>query len=358
MQFSLIRTIKDLYFSNFPPYVVFFVTSKCNSKCKMCFYWREIEESAKEDELTLEEIRKISEKMPKFYSLAISGGEPFLRNDLWEICGNFIVNNKIRHLSIPTNGLLHETIIDQVKKICSIASQTKVEIEFSIDGPPEIHDEIRGVKNNFKIAIGTLEEIKKLEEIYPNLTTKVNTTFSKYNQNYICELIDFLKDELKLNRTNVSLLHGDARLKESEEYDINLYKKTVDYLIKKQIASKSLAFLDSLLISIKHLARQLLIQVVEQKKYPIRCKALKKFIVIRETGNIYPCEPIDKPVGSLRKNSHSILTLLNSAGAKKYRENFDIKNCYCTWGCSILNNILYSPRHLLKIILIYIKYKF
>ncbi len=192
MRFSLIKTIKNLYFSSFPPYVVFFVTSRCNSRCKMCFYWKQIEESPQKKELTIEEIQKISTNMPEFYSLAISGGEPFLRDDLTEICKTFVRNNKIGHLSIPTNGLLTNSIISQTEDICKNSPKTKVEIEFSIDGPARIHDDIRGIKNNFEIAMNGMKKLIELEKIHHNLTVKVNTTFSKFNQNNLCELIDIL----------------------------------------------------------------------------------------------------------------------------------------------------------------------
>lgn len=358
MHLPLIRIIKDLYFSKFPQYIVFFVTSKCNARCKMCFYWKEIENSNQKKELTIEEIKKISLNMPRFYSLAISGGEPFLRNDLAEICKIFINNNKIRHLSIPTNGLLTESIIKQTLEICKYSPKTKIEIEFSIDGLAKIHDEIRGVKNNFEIAIKGIKELMELEKIYSNLRIKINTTFSKYNQDHLYELIDFLKNNLKLDRTNISILHGQARIKEAEDYDIDLYQKTIDYLIKKQVVSEKINLFDILIISIKHHARELLIKAVKQKKYPLKCWALKKFIVIRETGEVFPCEPIDKPIGSLRENNYSLPLLLKSKRGNDYIKNFNSKNCYCTWGCSVLNNILYSPFHLLRVFLISLKYRF
>jgi len=358
MQFSLIKTIKNLYFSSFPPYVVFFVTSRCNSRCKMCFYWKEIEGASFEKELTLEEIKKISAGMPGFYSLAISGGEPFLRNDLAEICKTFVKNNEIKHLSIPTNGLLTESIINQTENICKNSPKTKIEIEFSIDGPARIHNEIRGVKDNFETAMANIKKLKELEKTYPNLRIKVNTTFSKYNQNHINELIDFLKEKLELNRTNVSILHGEARIKEAEEYDIDLYEKTADYLAKKQIVSRPIGLFDLFMISIKHHARKLLIKAVREKKYPLNCQALKKFIVIRENGKVYPCEPLDRPIGNLRENNYSLPRLLNSKEGKYYIKNFSSKNCYCTWGCSVLNNILYSPRDIIKSGILALKYKF
>lgn len=355
---KILEIVKSLYFSRFPPYVVFFVTARCNARCKMCFYWRHIETAASTSELSLNEIKQISLNMPRFFSLALSGGEPFLRHDLAEICGYFVRHNQIRHLSIPTNGLLTAAIIQQVGVICEQAPKTRVEIEFSLDGPAEIHDHIRGVPDIFTTALKSLKELLKLEKSYSNLKIKINTTFSNYNQNHLKEFIDFLKNNLKIDRTNISLLHGEARIKEAENYDLELYQNIINYLTDRQIVSPELSWFDLILISIKDRARRLLIKVAREKKYPIRCRALKKFIVIREDGQIFPCEPINNPIGNLRSHHYSIERLLASVEGKNYQKTFNPQNCYCTWGCSILNNVLYSPGELLKIFFISLKYKF
>src|SRR3989338_1105886 len=91
--------------------LTFFVTTKCNAKCKHCFYWESLNQ--KIDELSLDEIKKISSTMPEFPVLSISGGEPYLRLDLAEICEVFYNQNKVKEIYIPTNSLL----LSNVKKI-------------------------------------------------------------------------------------------------------------------------------------------------------------------------------------------------------------------------------------------------
>jgi len=44
---------------NYPSYLIFFVTARCNSKCRMCFYWKEIEKAKNKKELSIKEIEKI-----------------------------------------------------------------------------------------------------------------------------------------------------------------------------------------------------------------------------------------------------------------------------------------------------------
>ena len=67
-----------------PVQFTLFVTSRCNLRCKMCFYWEPIENSSR-GEISLDEIKKISQSMPNFTWLLIGGREPFNRKDLPEI---------------------------------------------------------------------------------------------------------------------------------------------------------------------------------------------------------------------------------------------------------------------------------
>jgi molybdenum cofactor biosynthesis enzyme MoaA len=99
--------------------VIFDVTFRCNSRCRTCFNWKNTD-SVKKKELSLAEIEKISKSMPKFIWFLASGGEPFLREDLPEICEIFYRNSGVKHFSIPTNSLLPAVIKNNLEKIlCS-----------------------------------------------------------------------------------------------------------------------------------------------------------------------------------------------------------------------------------------------
>src|ERR671933_1250203 len=83
--------------------VILFVTSRCNAKCETCFYWRELNRPG---DMTFEQIERVSQTMPPITDLWLSGGEPTLRHDADEIIRLFVLNNGVRRLVVPTNGLL------------------------------------------------------------------------------------------------------------------------------------------------------------------------------------------------------------------------------------------------------------
>ena len=72
------------------------VTYRCNARCNMCS--RYLAPSRPEEELTLETIRKL----PRMYFTNITGGEPFIREDLPEIVRERY--KKSDRIVISTNG--------------------------------------------------------------------------------------------------------------------------------------------------------------------------------------------------------------------------------------------------------------
>ena len=99
----------------YPFQVTHFVTGRCNARCNHCFYWKSLNKGT--NELSLGEINRISKSMPNFFSLMLTGGEPFLRDDLSAIAHIYYRNNRIKNLGIPTNGLLPEKIYSTAKNI-------------------------------------------------------------------------------------------------------------------------------------------------------------------------------------------------------------------------------------------------
>jgi MoaA/NifB/PqqE/SkfB family radical SAM enzyme len=89
-------------FNKGPFHLLFYPTSRCNLHCEHCFNYDRQDNlegnTGKKDELTLEEIGLISSKMGHLKTLTVTGGEPFLRNDIFEIIGKFYKNNGLQYV--------------------------------------------------------------------------------------------------------------------------------------------------------------------------------------------------------------------------------------------------------------------
>jgi molybdenum cofactor biosynthesis enzyme MoaA len=78
--------------------LIFFVTSRCNAKCRTCFYWQELN---RQGDLSFAEIDTLTHTMPQFRELWLSGGEPMMRPRLADIIQLFYQRNQIRTLNLP-----------------------------------------------------------------------------------------------------------------------------------------------------------------------------------------------------------------------------------------------------------------
>ncbi len=149
--------------------LLFEITTRCNLKCKHCF------KNDFSKELTLSQIRTILEKVCAYgvTDLVLTGGEPFLREEIFEIidtaedCG-------IQEIAFTTNGTLldNSTIIKQIKKRGDLIGPIMV----SFNGATaETHDFIRG-KGEFDRLIQILRR-KELRE----LPLGLNIAIGKWN---------------------------------------------------------------------------------------------------------------------------------------------------------------------------------
>jgi len=206
------------------------VTYRCNSQCVMCDVWKknpQIEKELKADYYS---------KLPQtIKNVNISGGEPFLRNDLKEIIK--IINKTCHYpeIVISTNGLLPEVIGQQTKKILEV-SKGNIGVAVSLDGLGEIHNKIRGINHAFRKAIDTIHTLKKIGI----KKLKISFTASNLNINQL-EKIYQLSKKLNVEFTlaaahNSKILFGQNK----KIIDIDELNKKLYWLTQKEIKSYSL----------------------------------------------------------------------------------------------------------------------
>ncbi len=106
------------------------LTYRCPMRCKMCNIWDYPTERSKE--ITPDEIKRL----PSVKFINLTGGEPFVREDLEEVLD--ICFTKSPRVVISTSGWLEERVIDIAKKFPNIG------IRISIEGLSCKNDRLRG----------------------------------------------------------------------------------------------------------------------------------------------------------------------------------------------------------------------
>jgi len=310
-------------FSTLPePYkVTFAVTYNCNSKCKTCNIWKK----KPKGELTIEEIKKIFSKISPSW-LNITGGEPFLRNDIYKIA-KIAKEYGVSMLNLTTNGLVPRAF-EESKKISKLKFFRFV-VTVSMDGPEEIHDKIRGIKGNWKRAIKLYKNLKKIKA--SGFQTYLGYTISKYNLGMIEKTI---KDSgFDIRDFHFNIFHS------SFYYDINgksdgRFLNDIKYVIKNKKSIGMLSYIER--IYIKHVEKYL-----KTGKSPFPCKALTSSCFIDPQGNVYPCTHWEMKLGNLRESDYDLKKIWNSKKAKEARKMIKKNKCPGCWTpCEAYQTIL------------------
>ena len=125
------------------------VTYRCNARCTMCNRYKA--PSRPEEEISLETIRKL----PPMYFTNITGGEPFIREDLKEVVRELY--KKSDRIVISTNGFFTDRIIDLCKEFPNVG------IRISIEGLEETNNSIRGLPDGFNRGYTTLQKLVEMK---------------------------------------------------------------------------------------------------------------------------------------------------------------------------------------------------
>ncbi|MEM0322053.1 MAG: PTO1314 family radical SAM protein [Thermoprotei archaeon] len=143
----------------------------CNLRCRMCPFWRREDEEL----LSVEEEVKLLDSLKRagVLFMGFEGGEPLLRRDIAQV---LMESNKRFHTSMVTNGWLLKTRMHEVKDYLNF-------LFVSLDGPPHIHDQIRGITGSFNKAIEGIKEAKK------HLDVAISHTIMSANLEYTEDMV-------------------------------------------------------------------------------------------------------------------------------------------------------------------------
>lgn len=329
----------------FPSYVIFFVTAKCNANCKMCFYKDNMDKAKFADnELTIDEYERIARNIKLINVLGISGGEPFLRSDLSEIIKIIYRNCSPLVVDLPTNGFFVESILKQTEEVARFCKDMVIDLQISMDGPEQIHNELRGLKDGFRHIKETYRGLVSLKKKYKNLKIKACIVYSYYNQDYIEELFNLLESDFRdFDRIVFSVAHGSVSNPEVFNFDWTKYFEICERIRKTATVHSLLDFHSLFTIALRIAKNEFLKEVLKTRDMYKKCASGGRVIVVSETGKVFPCEPLWFAVGDLRKDNYELNRILHSNRMQEFHKKIVRERCNCHWGLPLSNSLIYRP---------------
>lgn len=316
--------------------VNFAITYKCNSRCLSCDIWKRYlkNNSLLKKELLTCDLKKIFSQFDNLRSVGITGGEPFLRNDLVDV----VKAIKVHSITISTNGIMSGRILKFVQNMIKIDSIRELGISVSIDAIGELNDKIRGTLNSYEKSLNTIRLLKELQKKNKKLIIGISNTISKMNINDVLKVYKLAK---KLNvafstrlAQSSSLFYNNVCSKIFiDEKDLHKVREIFQFLLKEQPSN----------IFYRYYLKKFL---KNPNKQATQCFSGFNSFFLDPYGNIYPCIMLNKGIGNLKKKS--LKELLNSNDAIKIKEYVKQGKCSCWTDCEAINSIYSNPIALIK----------
>lgn len=286
------------------------VTYRCPMRCKMCDIWNNPTEKSKE--IKPEEL----EILPSVKFINITGGEPFIREDLDEIVA--VLLKKSPRIVISTSGWFEDRILRLAEKFPQIG------IRISLEGLSQKNDELRGKPDGFDKGLRTLLQLKEMgiKDIGFGITVSNNNS----------------KDMLSLYQLAKSLQVEFATAAFHNSYYFHKYDNLIT---NKKDVIQDFETLISWQLKESHpkswfraFFNNGLINYIEGQKRLLPCEAGLLNFFVDPYGNIYPCNGLEekywkKSMGNIRE-AHSFNDIWESEQAIKVRKQVGKcpKNCW------------------------------
>jgi MoaA/NifB/PqqE/SkfB family radical SAM enzyme len=323
-----------------PVYLIIGLTYDCNSFCRTCFNWEQLRKN-KDQELSLEELQKTLAGVGDLLFVVMSGGEPFLRRDLPEVCEMLSTQNHAKQITIPTGAVSSDLIARSVEATLQRCPKTQIVVNLSIDHIGEKHDWIRGVPGNYERLKKTYANLIPLRDRYPTLTVNLHTCLCTYN----ADDLDFIfasvmRDFPEVSFHSFEMLRGDQPDKNIQPIATQRYR---ELLPKLEAYWSTYRHYDSFLKFVKIYSRRMELAVLEQETQVRPCHAGLVSGVLDARGEVRMCE-LREAVGNVRDTGYDFEKLWFSEEADRQRAAIRAKECHCTHSCFMSSSLVFDVR--------------
>lgn len=317
------------------------ITEKCDSRCRICSIWREGKKTG--HELSKEDINHIldSEAAKSVSCIDISGGEPFLRDDLVEITN--LIKKRLPEvkLSISTNGINTHKILGDMEKIRAICD---IDLRISLDGLKETHNIQRGLDDAFDRTMNTVKEIKRK---YPDQHITFIFVATPWNYKDLVNVYKLVKS-INPNYTLLATVAQDVSnyktyLKNKSDMD---YREKFTFSDKEKVAMKEqFEMLCKEYLKEKDFVNAFFVSQIPSyidNNKVLFCDVPENTMVVLPSGLVYNCIMMDS-IGKL--NKAGLDSILNSKEAEDARlacRDRQCPGCMLFMGSHITYNKIYK----------------
>jgi MoaA/NifB/PqqE/SkfB family radical SAM enzyme/GT2 family glycosyltransferase len=196
-----------------PRLLILDITHSCNLHCRICEIWKTAET---EKDIDISYIKKLlfQAKGLGINEIALSGGEPLLRKDIYDIF-DYARSLKIKDLGVLTNGI---SVGINVGRLHTYLIDNTISLVVSLDSlRPNVHNEIRNSQFAWQETIETLKTLSALKKINPQVNFNLITIILNQNLEELVDLADFIKSLGAISLQFQALLPNNLKMAERKK---------------------------------------------------------------------------------------------------------------------------------------------
>ncbi|NTV23545.1 MAG: radical SAM protein [Nanoarchaeota archaeon] len=292
------------------------VTKRCNAHCEFCFA-----DIGSGEELPVEAYSSLAKAFKKKKAFFITGGEPFLRADIYELFK--AIKDEGHEVGAVTNSSL-------IKKEDYVKLKILDSLVLSVHGTKEVHDALLGVRS-FDRAMQILHYLSRMK---PRPYLLVNSVVNDGTRDKLGLLKQECRDADEFRVSNISFLlkeelknhKSESRRRFGEEIVTTQY-------IAPDVPKKP-----------EHIEGELYPDLTESEivswyshKFITkrRCLYIHSSVFVAENGDVHPCQYYKYPVGNIK--SQPLKEIWNSPKMRKFRREISAKLLPgCSRCCKLL----------------------
>jgi|GEM_PF-107913 len=263
------------------------VTRECNMRCSHCYI--NATDKKLENELTTKEAKKLMDQIYQVSRplLVLSGGEPLLRPDIFELIE--YGSKKGLKMGLGSNGSL---IDDKVAEKLKTSGITTVSISLDSHIPAQ-HDVFRGVGGAWEKAVNACKALRK-----NNVLVQVNTTLTHENYDQIDDIMS-LSESIGVENFHLFFLVPTGRGKKLTDISPQKYEDMITNTFAK-VHRHRLNVRPSCAPQFMRIAQGM---GLDMRQWIKGCIAGLYYCRIYPNGDVTPCPYLPIKLGNIREQS-------------------------------------------------------
>lgn len=291
------------------------ITHNCIAKCVMCNIWkipREVQDLSMDHWIHL----LSSDLLSDLRELDITGGEPFLRDDLPKLFSGICrLKQKslkaLQSIAVTTNGFLTGRVLECAQEILPKLGDRGIDLVMvcAMDAIGDIHERIRNYPDAWSKVNETIQGLKKLRETFSNLVIGLKTTILPINVQELQKITLYAETNSLFTIISPCIITDARYLNPDRAHDLVFSQEDIQEMIKFY---ESDAFQWSV-------HGDTVVRFFKNGVTTKPCSCGFNYFFVRSTGQLFLCPLINISMGNIKESP--IGELLHSKKAFQFRRN-------------------------------------